>query len=112
MNNKGRSNKSLYEKSMEIVVNIVKLSFSELSALVTSELSALTIDNQTPFSSLVSVMDLIVPATTTSSQAMSQAPNLIPDIQVTSGLAIAPMIDKQDLNNPLPMSQDGLIVVS
>ncbi|KAI8023990.1 TSET complex member tstF [Camellia lanceoleosa] len=65
---------------------------SESSAPAASELSAPTTDNQTPSSS-VGVMDLIVPATTTSSQAMPEAPNLAPDIQGTNGPATAPMID-------------------
>ncbi|XP_028086710.1 uncharacterized protein LOC114287525 [Camellia sinensis] len=65
---------------------------SESSAPAASELSAPTTDDQTPSSS-VGVMDLIVPAATTSSQAMPEAPNPAPDIQGTNGPATAPMID-------------------
>ncbi|CAL5401920.1 unnamed protein product [Camellia sinensis] len=65
---------------------------SESSAPAASELSAPTTDDQTPSSS-VGVMDLIVPAATTSSQAMAEAPNPAPDIQGTNGPATAPMID-------------------
>ncbi|KAI7978824.1 hypothetical protein LOK49_LG05G01471 [Camellia lanceoleosa] len=93
MNNIGKSNKSLYEKSMEMVVNIVKLSSSESSAFAALELSTPTMNNQTPSSSLVGVMDLIVPAITTSNQAMPEAPNPVPVIQVTNGPATTPMLD-------------------
>ncbi|KAL7214508.1 hypothetical protein ACSBR1_026844 [Camellia fascicularis] len=78
---------------MQMVVNIVKLLSSESSAPAASELRAPTTDNQTPSSSSMGVMDLIVPATTTSNQAMPEAPNLVPNIQVMNGSATALMID-------------------
>ncbi|KAI7985098.1 hypothetical protein LOK49_LG14G01160 [Camellia lanceoleosa] len=61
MNSRGRSNKSLYEKSMEMVVNIIELSSSKSSALLCIVVESALTTTIKLLPPPQGVMDLIVP---------------------------------------------------